>query len=355
MGSLDLSLGHFWEQMTQNPLMAIAVALTFGVILVNGWTDAPNAIATCVVTRCMSARAAIIMAAIFNFLGVFVMTLVNASVAQTITKMVDFNIEQNPEEAIIALSAAMFAIVTWATVAFLFGIPTSESHALIAGLSGSAIALHGSFSGVNPDEWVKVLYGIVISVTLGFGLGWLTCKLVTILFRSADRRKTEPVFKFAQIGGAAGMAFMHGAQDGQKFMGIIILCAYMSNGQTMEGGVKPEMWMMLLCSVVMALGTAIGGKKIIKSVGMDMVKLEKYQGFSADIAATVSLLLCSVFGLPVSTTHAKTTAIMGVGAVKSVKAINLGVVKEMCLTWILTFPGCGIIGFLMTKLFMFIF
>jgi PiT family inorganic phosphate transporter len=112
---------------------------------------------------------------------------------------------------------------------------------------------------------------------------------------------------------------------------------------------------MILCAVIMGLGTAIGGKKIIKSVGMDMVKLEKYQGFSADLAASTSLLLCSVLGLPVSTTHAKTTAIMGVGAVRSIKAINLGVVKEMVLTWVLTFPGCGLIGFLMTKLFIWIF
>ena len=115
------------------------------------------------------------------------------------------------------------------------------------------------------------------------------------------------------------------------------------------------MSLMLLCSIVMAAGTAMGGKKIIKSVGMDMVKLEKYQGFSADIAGAISLLFCSVFGLPVSTTHAKTTSIMGVGAVKRVSAINFGVVKEMVLTWVLTFPGCGLVGFLMTKLFMWIF
>ena len=350
---MDLSLQYFWSQMTQNPLLFLAVALTLGVILVNGWTDAPNAIATCVVTRCMSARAAIIMAAIFNFLGVYVMTKLNATVAETITKMVDFG--DNSHDAIVALSAAMFAIVTWATLAFLFGIPTSESHALIAGLTGSAIALHGSFAGVNGGEWVKVLYGIVISVTLGFGLGWIVCKSVTKLFYHVERRKTEPIFRYAQIFGAAYSAFMHGAQDGQKFMGIIILCLFMSQGKPIPAGLAPESWIMFLCALIMALGTAIGGKKIIKSVGMDMVKLEKYQGFSADLASSSSLLLCSMLSLPVSTTHAKTTAIMGVGSVKSIKAINLGVVKEMVLTWILTFPGCGLIGFLMTKLFMRLF
>ncbi len=348
-----MEMQYFIHQMFANPLLLIAVVLTLGVILVNGWTDAPNAIATCVVTRCMSARAAIIMAAIFNFLGVYVMTMLSPKVAQTITNMVDFGTD--PDKAIIALSAAMFAIVTWASAAFIFGIPTSESHALIAGLTGSAIALNGSFDAVNGGEWVKVLYGIGISVTLGFGLGWLVCKLVTKLFFHAERKKTEPLFKYAQIAGAAYSAFMHGAQDGQKFMGIIILCLFMSQGQPIPANMEPATWIMVVCAVIMALGTAIGGKKIIKSVGMDMVKLEKYQGFSADLAASSSLLLCSLFSLPVSTTHAKTTSIMGVGAVKNIKAINFGVVKEMCMTWVLTFPGCGLIGFWMTKLFMLIF
>jgi len=350
------SILEFWGQMTGNPLLFLAVALTMGVILVNGWTDAPNAIATCVVTRCIPPKAAILMAAVFNFFGVFIMTLVNATVAETITKMVDFGAD--PDEAIIALSAALFAIVLWATLAWVFGIPTSESHALIAGLTGSAIAMHGSLSGVNGGEWIKVVYGIGISVALGFGLGWLVCKFVTKLFYKADRPKTEPFFRGAQIVGAASMAFMHGAQDGQKFMGVVLLCVYMSKGQALPSDIDiagEYMWLMIVCSVVMALGTAMGGKKIIKSVGMDMVKLEKYQGFSADIAAAISLLLCSVFSLPVSTTHAKTTSIMGVGAVKRISAINFGVVKEMVLTWVLTFPGCGLVGFLMTKLFMFIF
>lgn len=350
---MDLSFQYFWGQVSSNPLLLLAVLLTMGVILVNGWTDAPNAIATCVVTRCMSARAAILMAAVFNFLGVFLMSMFNATVAETITQMVDFG--NDSHQAIVALSAALFAIVLWAVLAWVFGIPTSESHALIAGLTGSAIALHGSLSGVNGSEWVKVIYGLVISVVLGFGMGWIVCKLVTLLFRAADRRKTNSFFTGAQIFGAACMAFMHGAQDGQKFMGVILLSLLLANGQPTSVSVEMPLWLMLLCSVVMGLGTSIGGKKIIKSVGMDMVKLEKYQGFSADIAASLCLLFSSVFGIPVSTTHAKTTAIMGVGAVKRISAINFSVVKEMGMTWILTFPGCGLIGFIMTKLFMAIF
>ena len=349
---MDLTFAYFFSELTQNPLLLVAVVLTLGVIFVNGWTDAPNAIATCVVTRCMSPRAAILMAAVFNFLGVLLMSMINATVAETITQMVDFG--TNSHEAIVALSAALFAIVVWAVLAWCFGIPTSESHALIAGLTGGAIALHGGLSGVNGAEWVKVLYGLVISVVLGFGLGWVMCKIVVLLFRRADRRRTEPVFRGAQIFGAAAMSFMHGAQDGQKFMGVILLSLFLINGQTPEPVAMP-VWLMLLCSAVMGIGTSVGGKKIIKSVGMDMVSLEKYQGFSADLAASVSLLISSVFGIPVSTTHAKTTAIMGVGAVKRLSAINFSVVKEMGMTWLLTFPGCGLIGFVMAKLFMWLF
>ncbi|MGN0519693.1 MAG: anion permease [Candidatus Fimenecus sp.] len=350
---MDLTFQYFWQAVTTNPLLALAVLLTLGVILVNGWTDAPNAIATCVVTRCMSARGAILMAAVFNFLGVFLMSMFNATVAETITKMVDFG--DNSHEAIVALSGALFAIVVWATLAWKFGIPTSESHALIAGLTGGAIALHGGLDGVNGSEWVKVLYGLVISVVLGFVLGYIVCKIVVLLFRKVERSKTEGLFRWAQIFGAACMSFMHGAQDGQKFMGVILLSLFLINGQSSGEAVQMPIWLMLLCSLIMGLGTSIGGKKIIKSVGMDMVKLEKYQGFSADIAASISLLISSIFGIPVSTTHAKTTAIMGVGAVKRVSAINFSVVKEMMLTWILTFPGCGLIGFLMTKLFIWLF
>lgn len=351
---MDLSFAYFWSQLMQNPLLCVATVLTLCVVFVNGWTDAPNAIATCVVTRCMPTRAAILMSAFFNFLGVFLMSLINTTVAQTITKMVDFG--NNSHEAVVALSAALFAIVVWAVLAWAFGIPTSESHALIAGLSGGAIAIHGSLDGINGSEWVKVIYGLFLSAFLGFALGWLICKLIVLIFRRANRRKTDVFFRYAQIFGAASMSFMHGAQDGQKFMGVILLSVILTTG-TGNTSVSVDMpvWIMLLCSVIMALGTSIGGKKIIKSVGMDMVKLEKYQGFSADIAASLCLLFSSLFGIPVSSTHAKTTSIMGVGAVKRLSAVNFTVVRDMVLAWVLTFPGCGIIGFLMAKLFMLIF
>ena len=350
---MDVSFSSFLQEVTASPVLLITVLLTLGVIFVNGWTDAPNAIATCITTRCMGARSAIILSAIFNFLGVLIMTTINSSVASTISNMVDFG--DNTQDALIALCAALFSIVVYSVVASLFGIPTSESHSLIAGLTGAAIAIQNGVGGINMDEWAKVLYGLVMSLLLGFVIGFVICKLVGLVCGRMDRRKTNTFFKGAQIFGAAAMSFMHGAQDGQKFIGVLFLGVAFSNGLSSVSGAETPVWLMLLCSVIMAAGTSVGGEKIIKSVGMDMVKLEKYQGFSADLAAAFCLLLSSLFGIPVSTTHTKTSAIMGVGAVRRLSAINLGVVKEMMLTWIFTFPGCGLISFLMAKLFIAIF
>ena len=347
---MELTLSSFLSQLSQNPTLLISTLLTLAVILVNGWTDAPNAIATCVSTRAMGVRSAIVMAAVFNFLGVFVMTRLNATVAMTICNMVDFGSAARP--ALIALCAAMTAIVIWATAAWYFGIPTSESHALIAGLSGAAIAIHNGLGGISGAEWLKVLYGLGLSTLLGFVMGFLCVTLTEFTCKSMDRRKTQRFFKSAQIGGGAAMAFMHGAQDGQKFMAVFLLGASLAGGNADATSFVIPVWLMLLCSGVMALGTSIGGYRIIKSVGMDMVKLSVHQGFSADVGAAMCLLLSSLFGIPVSTTHTKTTAIMGVGAARRARAVNWSVVKELVLTWVLTFPGCGLIGYLVAKLFL---
>ena len=348
-----MNMIEFINQMINNPMLLVSSILILGVILVNGWTDAPNAIATCVSTRAISVRKAIIMAAIFNFLGVLIMTSVNASVAFTIYNMVDFGGDSHL--ALIALCAAMAAIVIWATAAWYFGIPTSESHALIAGISGAAVAIQNSFAGINGSEWIKVLYGIVLSTILGFVLGFISSKIIVLLFSNQNRLKSERFFSGAQVAGGAAMAFMHGAQDGQKFMAIFLLGAAMANGQSDASNFVVPLWLMILCSAVMGLGTSIGGYRIIKSVGMDMVKLKPYQGFAADFAATICLLLSSVTGIPVSTTHTKTTAIMGVGAARRMSNVNWSVVKELVMTWVFTFPGCGLLGFGMAKLFLMIF
>lgn len=348
-----MGLPEFWEQMCHSPMLMVSTVLTLGVILVNGWTDAPNAIATCVSTRAISARKAIVMAAVFNFLGVLVMTAVNASVAMTIYNMVDFG--GNAHISLVALCAAMAAIVIWATAAWYFGIPTSESHALIAGISGAAVAIQNSFSGINGAEWMKVIYGILLSTVLGFAFGFAVSKLTLLCTRHCNRIRANRFFFGAQVAGGAAMAFMHGAQDGQKFMAIFLLGAAFSGGHSDISSFTVPVWLMILCSAVMGLGTSIGGYRIIKSVGMDMVKLKPYQGFSADLAATLCLLFSSLAGIPVSTTHTKTTAIMGVGAARRMSNVNWKIVKELVLTWVFTFPGCGLLGFIMAKLFLHMF
>ena len=336
MTLLDVSFSYFIQQVCSNPALAITTLLTLGVIFVNGWTDAPNAIATCVTTRCLRIRPAVIMAAVLNFFGVFIMTQLNASVASTISNMVDFGGDTNA--ALIALCAALFSIVVYSVGASLLGIPTSESHSLIAGLSGAAIAIQDGIGGINMGEWVKVLYGLAASLLLGFGIGWIVCKLVTLICAGLDRRRANVFFRYAQIVGAAAMSFMHGAQDGQKFIGVLFLGMAFCSGQTGVAGVIIPVWLMILCSTIMGVGTSVGGERIIKSVGQDMVRLEKYQGFSADLSSALCLLVMTVLGIPVSTTHTKTSAIMGVGAVRRLSAINF-----------------GIISYVMAKLFMLVF
>mgnify|MGYP000736152621 CR=1 FL=1 len=302
----------------------------------------------------MRVRSAVIMAAIFNFLGVFIMTQLNASVASTISNMVDFGGDTNA--ALIALCAALFSIVVYSVGASLLGIPTSESHSLIAGLSGAAIAIQGGIGGINSGR---------------MGQGALRSGRkppVRLRRRLVGMQGRDPVFAlawtaaapngfftYAQIVGAAAMSFMHGAQDGQKFIGVLFLGMAFCNGQPSVTGVMIPIWLMILCSTIMGVGTSVGGERIIKSVGQDMVKLEKYQGFSADLSSALCLLVMTVLGIPVSTTHTKTSAIMGVGAVRRLSAINFGVVRDMMLTWVFTFPGCGLISFVMAKLFMVVF
>lgn len=348
---MDVTFSTFLGQLVSNPVLAVTVILALGAIFVNGWTDAPNAIATCVTTRCMPARAAILMSAAFNFLGVLIMTHFNASVANTISHIVNFG--GNSTMALACLCAALFSIVVYGATASRFGIPTSQSHSLIAGLTGAAIALGGA-SSVNVHEWMKVIYGLALSIGLGFVMGWVLCKLVSILFAAANRRRANVFFKYAQIASAAAMSFMHGAQDGQKFIGVLFLGVAFASGQTGVGDAGIPIWIMLLCSATMGIGTSVGGERIIKSVGMDMVKLESFQGFAASLSTFVSLMLATFGGLPVSTTHTNTTAIMGVGAAKNPKSVKWSIAIDMVKTWVLTFPGCGILGFACAKLFLMI-
>ncbi len=334
------------------------IVLILGVIFVNGWTDAPNAIATAVSTRSITPKGGVIMAAVFNLIGVLVMTMLNAKVAETISKMCRFDLvgTEGGQEPLVVLAAAMFSIVLWAVLAWCFGIPTSESHALIAGLTGSALAL-GGLQAIDMSEWPKVFIGLGISSVLGFAFGYGVNKVLEMTCRGLNRRKANGYFRVGEKVSAGIMAFLHGAQDGQKFIGVFLLGLYLNGmvDKTADGSFAIPIWVMVLCALVMGLGTSIGGYRIIKSVGMDMVKLEVHQGFSSDIAAAACLLLSTVFGIPISTTHTKTTSMVGVACSRRASAVDWRVVFEMFSAWIITFPFCGLIGYIMAKIFMLIF
>ena len=334
-----------------DPVLGLIILLCLGATVVNGATDAPNAIATVVGTRAMGPTAAITMAAVCNFVGLVVITAVSTAVASTIFGMVDFGGDNHA--ALVALAAAMVAIIVWGVVAWAFGIPTSQSHSLIAGITGAAIALQGGLGGINADQWVKVLYGLVISTCLGFGTGWLFTRLIKLACQGMKRAAVNSFFKWAQIIAGAGVAVLHGAQDGQKFLSLTMLGVMLGVYGTADMSGFP-LWMVVLVSLTMSLGTAVGGRKIIKSVGMSMVKMEQYQGFAACLSACFCIALATFTGMPVSTTHTKTTAIMGVGAEKRLRAVKWNLAGSMVLTWILTFPGCGLLAFIFTHVFLLI-
>ena len=300
---MEASIFAVLSAVASDPILGLIILLCLGATIVNGATDAPNAIATVVGTRAMSPTAAIVMAAVCNFIGLVLITAVSTAVASTIFGMVDFGGDNHA--ALVALAAAMVAIIVWGVVAWAFGIPTSQSHSLIAGITGAAIALQGGLGGINAEQWVKVLYGLVISTCLGFGTGWLFTRLIKKLCERMRRSAVNSFFKWAQILAGAGVAVLHGAQDGQKFLSLTMLGVMLGVYGTAEMSGFP-LWMVVLVSLTMSLGTAVGGRKIIKSVGMSMVKMEQYQGFAACLSACFCIGLATFTGMPVSTTHTKT-------------------------------------------------
>ena len=308
--------------------------MTLGVLFVNGWTDAPNAIAAAISTGALTMRKGVLLAAVKNALGGCAAMILGQKVAETVFYLGDFS----PDAAgTAALAAAMLAVILWAVIAWRFGIPTSESHGLMAGIMGAALAQRGG--GISMVALGRVAVGLVLSVGLGFILGWLLAQL----FRQWNF--SPRLWRGGQIGSAALMAFTHGLQDTPKFASMLLLA------QGGEGFALP-LWILLGCSGVMSLGTLLGGGRIIQTVGNKMVRLTEREGFAADLAGSISLLLSTLQGLPVSTTHAKTCAMMGAAE----RSVNGRVAGAMFAAWLLTFPACGILGFLLTKaIFLFAF
>lgn len=348
---MDLSLAALVSQMAAYPSLIVILLLVIGVTVVSGATDAPNAIATAVSTRCLPPTTALIVAAIFNFVGLVGMTYVSTAVAHTMFSMVNFS--GDTHMALLALEAAMIGSIGWGLLCWFLGIPASKSHSLIAGITGAAIAMNG-LAGVVPLEWAKVIYGMLFSLFAGFALGWLSVRAIEFLFRFANRRKADKVAVVLQDICACMLSFLHGAQDGQKFMSIAMMGFMLSFGMEATADTGFPLWLMIMCSLAISLGTLIGGKRIIKSVAMDMVQLDKHQGVAASIGTVITLFVASVTGMPVSTSHCSTASIMGVGSSRNIRNVKWDMAKNMVMAWVLTFPCCGLIGFVLAKLFMFL-
>lgn len=307
------------------PYLPVLLLLS-AVILVNGWTDAPNAIVTPVASGVLSFRTAAAMAALCNLLGVLSTAAVSDAVARTLYSIADFG-----PQALTALTAALAATALWGVIAWRFGIPTSESHALIAGLMGSALALGIDRLHTGPLLWVA--FGLVLSLALG----WLLGRLFRALLPQSPK---ADFYAKGQILGAALTAFLHGAQDGQKFLGVLALILTFQHG-----GYALHPWECWACAALMALGTLMGGRRIIETVGRKMVLLTPRAGFAAELGCAVTLTLCTLLGLPVSTTHAKTAAVLGAGSRPDPK-----VAGELGMAWLLTFPLCGMMAFVLVRL-----
>ena len=323
--------------------------LVLGVALVNGWTDAPSAIAGCVSTRALPPRAALILAAICNLSGAVVMAIICPTVAKTLYGIADFG--DDPRSAIISLSVALITVILWATLAAVRGLPTSESHALISSVCGSAIASNMSASSIRLSEWKSVLLGIAISTLPVMLFSLLIYKLSTKIFKDQDRRSTMRYFRRVQRISAGISSFLHGAQDSQKFIGVYMLglsfLSGMSSNNTEDFSIP--IWITLSCAASMTLGTLMGGSRIIKKVGCDMTELDPLSSSAADTASSSFLGVCSFLGIPTATTHAKTCAIMGIGLCKK-GGTNPKIAAEVFLAWLLTFPICAIISFLLSLL-----
>ena len=329
----------------------VVVLLSF-VIVANGLSDAPNTIATCVSTRAISPKKAIIMSTIFTFLGIFIMSFISIEVVHTVFNLADFASSEN--NALLTLIGALISILLWVKIMNKYELPVSESHALIASLSGAAIAYSNSFSSLNVDELLKVFLGIVLSILLGVVVSFVLCKIVEFIFSNFDRRHTIKGFKCAQIFGGALMSFMHGAQSGQKFIGIFLL-GFMLMGAGNELMISSiPVWLMIYCSFLMSIGILIGGYKVIKTVGMKLSCLELYQGAVADISAGSVLLLSTLFGFPISTSHTKSMSIVGVSACRRVSSINWNIIKNILLSGLVTFPFCGLFAYVLTKILLII-
>lgn len=318
-------------------ILVIIVALVFDYI--NGFNDSANAIATCVSTRALSIYSAVTMAAVLNFIGAMISTKVASTIGQGIVEASD--ITQ------IVILAGLSGAIVWSIITWYFAIPSSSTHALIGGIMGSSVA-HIGFSSLHWLGIKKILLSLLFSPIIGLVVGFWLMIILLWTVRHVMPEKLNKNFRKLQIISAALVAFSHGTADAQKSMGIITM-ALLSYGTISTFSVP---WLvMFACALAISLGTAIGGWRIIKTVGKDFVKLQPIHGFCVQTSTAGVVLAASAFGLPTSTTHIITSSILGVGLSKRLSAVNWKIAQNIILAWILTIPASGIIAFLLYAIF----
>lgn len=321
-------------------IFIVILAILFDIS--NGWNDSANAIATVVSTRVLTPAKAVILSACMNILGAFLTT----AVAKTIGK----DIVDPKAITEIVVAAALFSGFAWNCAMTWLGLPISASHALIGGLIGASVS-YGGVGILNIAGITKIFSALITSPALGIFFGFVFMKLILKFFGTLPVGVINRNFGKLQILSSSFMALSHGSNDAQKVMGIITL-SLVSGGYLQS--VEVPFWVVLICAVAMGLGTAFGGWKVIKTMGVSMLKLEPVHGFAAETSATVIILGASQLGLPVSTTHVIATSIMGVGATRRLSAVRWGVAGKIALAWVFTLPACALLAWALCKAALFL-
>ena len=326
--------------MAENSVWLLALVITLAIVFdfANGFHDASNAIATVVSTRVLTPLIAVLMAAAMNFLG--------ALSGTAVAKVVGAGIVDTHSVTLAIVAAGVAAAATWEFVTLRLGLPVSGSHALIGGVAGAAIATAG-FGVLQEPGIQKVLLGMFFSLVLGLFGGYLLMLALYWLFRSAGPSTVNRLFGRLQILSSAAMAYSHGSNDAQKTMGIIALALFA--GHKIDSFYIP-FWVIALSATVMALGTSVGGWRIVQTLGVRIVKMRPVNGFAAETAAAAVIESASRLGIPLSTTHTITSTILGQGATRSPSAVRWGVARRIVVAWVLTFPFCGLLAAFLVKL-----
>ena len=309
-------------------LTVIVVLLALSFDFINGFHDTANSIATSVSTKALTPRAAILLASTMNLVGALTFT----GVAKTIGGKIADPMEL--ENGLPIVLAALVAAITWNLITWYYGIPSSSSHALIGSLTGSVIAAAG-ISAVNLHGFINIMKALILSPILAFTVGYIIMSTLRFIFRNANPCSINRGFRFMQIITAAFQAFSHGTNDAQKSMGIITF-ALIAGG--LQHTTDIPFWVKLSCAIAMALGTSVGGWKIIKTVGTQIIKLKPISGFASDFSSAGVIIGATILGQPVSTTHVISSAIMGVGSAKRLSCVKWTTAQKMITAWVITLP-----------------